>query len=337
MKRHVRYRYIRIAVAAAIAILATMPASPAAYADVARTGREPWYQQSTADARRQAQALFEQALDKHLQLLRGDAMELYERALALWDNPDIRWNLALVLDDLGKHVAAHEQLESALRWEAELGAARTREIRDRMHALEVQRLARIEALSQEPGAEIKLDGQPWFRDAGRETILVSPGTHYIASSKPGYTPTTVSVAVAVGERYRVRLRMVANDVVEVRRWSRWKPWTVVALGTAVAAVGIDLERRSRAHRSAAANALAKDCPPPFCEPTRSPDIYDRAVLDSRLATGAFAAGGITVAVGLALAWLNQPRPYHPEAPASPVELIPTLSPGSAGVSARVRF
>lgn len=337
MKRHARYRYIRIVAAAAIAILAMIPGSPAAHADVARTGREPWYQQSTADARQQAQVLFEQALDKHLQLLRSDAMELYEQALALWDNPDIRWNLALVLDDLGNYLAAHQQLERALRWDAALGSERAREVRDRMQALERQRLARIAAHSEVSGAEVTLDGQPWFRGAGRDSSLVVPGTHYVASTRRGYIPTTVAVVVTAGEHYRVTLRMVTDNVIEVRHWSRWKPWSVIAAGTLMAVVGAGLEQRALAHRDAAANAVVDSCAAPVCEPTRNPHSYDRAVTESRLATGAFASGGIAVAAGLALMWLNQPRAYRAEAPASPVELIPSVSPGGAGVSALVRF
>jgi hypothetical protein len=65
--------------------------------------------------------------------------------------------------------------------------------------------------------------------------------------------------------------------------------------------------------------------------------YDRGVTENRLAVGAFAAGGTVVAVGLALVWLNQPRTHRAEAPASPIELIPTVSPDRAGVSALIRF
>jgi hypothetical protein len=48
-------------------------------------------------------------------------------------------------------------------------------------------------------------------------------------------------------------------------------------------------------------------------------------------------GGSAVAVGALLAWLNQPRAGMPEVPASSFEIVPTVSPGGAGVSARTRF
>jgi hypothetical protein len=317
--------------------MALVLAAPAAHADVKRTGREPWYQQSTADARRRVQALFRQAVDKHMELLRGDALALYEQALALWDNPDIRWNLALVLEDLGKYLPAHQQLERTLRWDTALGAERLREVRDRMRTLETQRLARIEADGNEPGADIELDGQPWFRGAGHRSALVLPGKHYVAATKTGYLPLTVSVSVMAGERARVTLRMIADHLIETRRWSEWKPWSVVAAGLAVAAAGAGLERQAFANRDDAARALAGGCGTAICDPSRPAATYDRAVTEHRIALGAFAVGSTAVAVGLALAWLNQPHAHRPEAASSPIELIPIMSPAQTGVSVLVRF
>src|SRR6185436_10624264 len=111
------------------------------------------------------------------------------------------------------------------------------EVRERIRVLETQRLARIEARSDEPGADVRLDGQPWFRGAGSQSMLVTPGTHYIGATKPGYTQTTASVVVAAGEQYRVTLRMVVDHLIETRRWSVWMPWSVVAAGAAVGVVG----------------------------------------------------------------------------------------------------
>lgn len=337
MNSHTRYLFIRAVAAPGLAALVLVLALPAAHAEITRTGVEPWYQPSTAEARLRAQALFEQAVDKHQQLLRGDAMDLYEQALALWDNPDIRWNLALVLEDLGQYLRAHQQLDAALRWEAGLGAEQLQAIRDRMHALEIQRLARIEADSDEPGAEIKLDGQPWFRGAGTQRTLVLPGEHYISAGKAGYFPVTRSVSLAAGQNARTALSMDADRLIETRRWSSWKPWAVVATGVAVAAVGAGLERRTFVDRRAAADALARGCNTGRCRSNPS-DSYDRAKLENGLAIGALAAGSTAVAVGLTLAWLNQSRAHRTEARApSRIELTPILSPHQAELSARVRF
>lgn len=331
-----RDRVHRATATVPLALLVVMSTWSDARADVLRTGREPWYQQSTADARRRARALFTQAVDKHQQLLRSDAMKLYEQALALWDDPDIRWNLALVLEDLGQDVRAHEQLEAVLRWDAALGDERLRDAQDRMRALESQRLARIEADSTEPGADIKLDGQPWFQGPGHRSAFVAPGTHYVASTKPGYFPVTTSTSMVTGQRYRVTLRMTTDRWIETRRWPTWKPWASVAAGLALAAAGAALDRQAFAHRDAAAHALVRGCDAVACRPMQVPD-YDRAVAENRIAIGAFAAGGTAIAVGLVLAWLNQPHSHHVEAAPSPIEMVPSVSPDRVGVSATLRF
>jgi tetratricopeptide (TPR) repeat protein len=216
-----RHDHLRLVARAVLAALALALAPLIAHADVTRTGAEPWYQESTPEARAEAHALFLQAVDKHQQLLRRQALELYEQALVLWDNPDIRWNLALELEDIGEYQRAHEQLERVVRWGAALGVERLREVQDRMQALATQRLARIEADGAERGAEATLDGQPWFQGVGQHTALVLPGTHYIAVTKPGYFPVTVHAPVLAGERYHVTLRMTADQVFEIRRWSAW--------------------------------------------------------------------------------------------------------------------
>lgn len=338
MKSSARSPRIRAIAAAGLAVLALVLAPSAALAESRRTGREPWFQQAPVDARQRADALFAQALDKHQQLLRGDAMELYEQALALWDNPDIRWNLALVLEDLGQYLRAYQQLGGALRWEAALGAERLREVRDRMRALETGRLARIEAYGKEPGVDVKFDGQPWLGDAGRWSMLVLPGEHYIAASKPGYFPVSWTVYVKAGERARVALVMDEDRLIETRRWTVSKPWTVVAAGVGLAAVGAALEWRALANRNAAENAFTVGCLKLVCKSVPSPDTYLHAVTENRLAIGAFVGAGTAIAVGLARVWLNQPRTHRaePQAP-SPIELGPILSPDGVGVSAQVRF
>jgi hypothetical protein len=339
MKSHTRYLRIHRVAAPGLAVLMLVLALPDAHAEITRTGIEPWYQQSNADARLRAQALYDRAVNEHQQLLRGDAMEHYEQALALWDNPDIRWNLALVLEDLGQYLRAHQQLESTLRWNAALGAERLRDVRDRMQRLEAQRLASIKVSCDEPGADIKVDGQPWFRGPGRQSTLVVPGEHYISANKPEYFPVTRAVVVKAGQDVHVALPMDVDRLIEKRRWSAWKPWVVASAGVVVTVVGASLDRRAFAHRDTAAAALPPPCELRLgCPPTSAPDIYNRAVKDNRLAIGAFLAGGTTVAVGLALAWLNQVHVHRTVArPPAPVEIVPLVSADRAGVSALLRF
>lgn len=333
--QHFWTRAVPALVLAALA-LALVPALPVARAETVRTGDEPWYSKASADARQRARALFAQALDKHQQLLRGEALVLYEQALALWDNPDIQWNLSLVLEDLGQYLRAYEQLGGALRWEEALGPDRLRQVRDRMQVLETQRLARIEAYLEEPAAVITLDGKPWLPRGGRRSSCVLPGEHYLAARKPGYFSVTRSVYVKAGELARVPLVMDEDRRLEKRRWKEWKPWTVMGAGLVTATVGAGLEWRAYADRNAVAHALAS-CKGLLCDQRRS-GRYDRAVLEHELAIGAFVVGGAVAIGGLALAWINQPRAPRAEARSpSRIELTPVVSPHRAELGALIRF
>jgi hypothetical protein len=331
-----RYHWIRAVPAAVLAGLALVLALPAARADTVRTGSEPWYLEVPTDVRKRAQSLFAKAIDKHQKLLRGDALALYEQALALWDNPDIQWNLALVLEDVGHYLHAYQYLDSVLRWGSALGPERLREVRDRMRMLEIQHLARIETDREEPAAEITLDGKPWPLHAGRRSKVVLPGEHYLAASKSGYFPVTRPVYVNAGQRARVPLPMDKDRLIEKRRWTAWKPWAVMGAGITVAALGAGLEWRAVVHRDAAATKLA-DCDDRECAPKPSA-LYERAEVKQGFAIAAITTGGGVVAVGLVLAWLNQPRAHRTEAPPSPrIEFMPILSPHRAELSALVRF
>jgi tetratricopeptide (TPR) repeat protein len=336
MMQAARVRDLRAITAAALAIVALVLPPTAARADVPRSGDEPWYRLATREAQQQAGMLFVSAVEKHQQLLRVDAMELYEQALKVWDNPDIRWNLALALEQLGKYLPAHQQLASALRWGTALGSERLDQVRTLMHSLETERLARVEARCDEACADVELDGQPWFRGAGHHITLVVPGTHYIGATQRGYVPTTVSMNLAAGQQQRVTLRMVVDHDIETRRWSTWPPWSVVGLGTAIAAVGAGLEWQAFRHRNAAAKELRQRCDMLICEPANTPSS-ERAAIDHQRAVYAFGASGSVIAVGLVLVWLNRLQPHRPAPIPSPVEIVPEVSPIGTGVSARLRF
>ncbi len=155
-----------------------------------------------------------------------------------------------------------------------------------------------------------------------------PGEHYLAATKPGYFPVTRSVyreGRAAGPRgaadgrgpSRRDAAMVGVEAVGGGRGRRRRRGG--RSGAGVASV--------RAPDAAAAAALAlESCGAVTCEPqlARTSTIAPSWRTGSRSAR--FAAGGTAVAVGLALAWLNQPRAHRTEARAPPrIELTPILS------------
>lgn len=309
-------------------------------ADVVRVGDEPWYRQPAADIPR-ARELFTRAVSHHQQLLRGVARDLYGQALVQWDNPDIRWNLALVLEDLGQYLHAHRELEAAERWGDSLGAERLRDVHKRMAALEAHHLARIEASCVEPATEVTLDGQPWFRGAAHQSTLVEPGEHYVVARKQGFFSVTRSISLTVGRLAQVDLPMDPDRLIETKRWSTWTPWIVVSAGVGLAVVGGVLERQAQLDREHAATSLPVQCVlPAGCKPTSAPSSYSRAVTQHRIAFGAFAAAGAVAATGLLLVWINQSYTlaYRSTARANEkIRILPIITSDQVSISAQRRF
>lgn len=330
------HRYLCAVAASGLLALAFL--TPTARAEIPRTGDEPWYRQPTANIER-AKELFAQAVSEHLQLLRGNAKDLYDQALVLWDNPDIRWNLALVLEDLGQYLHAHDQLERATRWGEALGAERLHDVHDRMNALEVHHLARIEASCNELATDVTLDGQSWFQGSGRGSMLVEPGEHYVVARKLGFFPVARSISVAAGQDARLDLPMDEDRLIETRRWAAWKPWAAIAAGVVLTATGAVLDGQAILNRDNAAKSLPSSCDTAMgCTPTQAPRSYGRAVTEHRIALSALATGGTTTALGLVLVWMNQAQVHRSEArPLGSIEITPVLSTSLLGISAQRQF
>jgi len=136
-----------------------------------------------------------------------EALASYKRALAHWDHPAIRFNLAVCLLELGLPVAARGHLERSLAYGANvLGAeayAQALAYRARLD----RQLVRLTLDCPEPGEEILLDGELIFVGPGQVTRFVLPGEHRVVASKLGYLPAIKRIVLVVGqpETYQIRL------------------------------------------------------------------------------------------------------------------------------------
>jgi tetratricopeptide (TPR) repeat protein len=283
--------------------------------------------------------LFGEAVELHEQLLRDQAAARYEQALSHWDNPHIRWNLALVMMDMGQYLRAHEHVERALSWGAEaFDPPDWEKLTGMQQRLLRQHLAVIEVRCDQPDAELALDGKSWFRGPGAARQVVLPGEHVITARRPGYFPLARNVVLPAGTQGAVTVAMSVDGIFEKRRWASWKPWTVLGSSLAVGAMGTGLYWHARWQLDAARDELADDCGErPHCPP-ETPPAYRRSEWEARVATGTIAVAGTAAAAGLVLLFLNQPRAYRTENREGGVfQLVPIASPDTAGVSARLRF
>ncbi|XXX76818.1 hypothetical protein WMF30_55130 [Sorangium sp. So ce134] len=297
----------------------------------------PWHQGVAEERKRAALELFMQGRDLHRRMVLGDAREKYEEALALWEHPDLRFYLGRVLKTMGMPLLAYENLRLALRWgPASLDPEDDEEARALMKELVERELAAVEMRCDEPGAAVLLDGRPWFVGPGSARRFLTPGEHVISATKEGYFPLVKPVVVLAGVEASGVLKLSADGIITVRRWSAWKPWAVVGAGAALGLAGALLRWQADEHVDEAEQRFEETCGS-SCAPTTT-DATSRGVTESRVATGLFIAGGATLAAGAVLVFLNMPRAYRSEDRGGvELRIVPAASGATAGVSAHLSF
>ncbi len=97
-----------------------------------------------------------------------------------------------------------------------------------------------------------------------------------------------------------------------RRWSRWKPWALVAGGAVFAGVGVGLfgvtsDRYDTYDRAVADFRADSSNPPNAVLPENVRVLEDDARAMRAVTVSAFAVGGVMIATGITLAVMNTPR------------------------------
>jgi tetratricopeptide (TPR) repeat protein len=203
---------------------------------------KPWSAGVPADRQQQALALYQDGNQFFEQDQFRDALERYEKALALWDHPAIRYNAAICLINLDRPVDAYEDLISAMRFgDAPLGADLYKQGQS-YEKLLARQVATLEVRCSEPGAQVSLDGKPLFRapDSTRRYV-VAADTHQIVAAKPGYQTETRLIKLAPGKMTTlvIELRLLGS----AKR--RVNPWFVVIGGALVASASVPLWLEAR--------------------------------------------------------------------------------------------
>jgi hypothetical protein len=266
------------------------------------------------------------------------AEEKFREALAHWDHPIIHLYLSRALEKQGRLVEAHASLQQALRPGVELLPPEDVQMAEDLQQSLEARLAQIEVACDVPGAEVSLDGEPWFTAPGRQRRMIGAGQHVLVARKRGYFPVAEPVSLIPGKQTRVVLRMTADVVHVKRRWQPWQPWTVVGAGIAMSLTGGLFLWQARTDYAAIQHEF-NACEEELSCSSISTRRLHRAEWKERIGTGALIAGGSALAAGLAGMVLNLPRSWRSE-PARGLENLdfaPILSGDTTGISARFRF
>jgi hypothetical protein len=313
-----------------VAALVLMLAPRVAVADT-----PPWAQGVSKATQDKANALFAEANQLFAQRAHAPALEKYEQAIALWDHPLIRFNMAVTLIHLDRILEAADQLELALRYgEKPFDAEHYQQALD-YQTLIAGRVGYIEASCTQPGAHVSLDGKPWFQCPGTQKQRVLSGEHVVGGDQPGFVASSQHLFATGGAVTTARVALVSLDSAVVLHYpvQRWVPWSVGAAGAAVAlaglAVWLDGKDMLDNFNSNFATTCASGCPSnlagqPYLESERS-----GAKLRGEIGVSMIAAGGAAAAAGVTWAIINKP---HRELPA--IEAAPTRGGATASVGWR---
>lgn len=315
----------------AVAVLLLAP-------DAARGQDRPWAAGVSDEQQQQALRLLEEGNRQFELAQRAMALATYRRALAVWDHPAIRYNIAVALIDQDQPLEAYENLELALRYgpEALLEDQHAQGLTYRK--LLLGQLAQLRVVCGEPGARVLLDGRELLVGPGEVMRVLLPGEHSLVATKTDYLTTTRTVNLVAGRVETANLALVAAPrVVETRRrWAAWKPWAVVGAGAAVALADVPLRLVAASTMDDYERAFTAACPQGCVEaeiPSAARDLRSRARLQSGVAIALFAAGGATLAGGVVWMIANESRPVHDR----PVALLPVVGTDGAGLSVAGSF
>ncbi len=315
----------------ALLVLVLVFASSTAYADA------PWEQGISKAQRDRAQALFAEGNTLFAQQAHGPALAKYKEAIALWDHPLVRFNMAVTEIRMDRILAAAEDLEAALRFgDAPFSAEMYRQALD-YQTLVAGRVGVIDASCDQAGAQVQLDGKPWFQCPGSQKQRVLAGEHVLVGEKPDFLTYSRRVVVTGNATATDRIQLVPLD--DVVRYEypapKWLPWTTAGAGGAIAFGGLAFWFAGQSQMDQFEADFARVCPT-GCSLADQPQLardHDSARLKGTIAVTMMASGGVLAIGGLVWGrFINKPRRIVPNVPS--VEVQPTAGGATATLAWR---
>ena len=303
----------------ACVLVAVLARAPIAHADV----DEPWATGVSDAQQARANAVFAEGNQLFAQLAHAPALEKYRAAIAIWDHPMIRFNMAVTLIRLDRILEAADELERALRFgDKPFTPDLYQQARD-YQALIKKQLGYIEVTCEQPDTQIVLDGKPWFDGPGTKTIRVTTGEHTVVAERRGYLTMSRTVVVAGGATAAERLVLLPIESAVILRYRhpKWLPWTVGGAGAAIALGGLGFTLAGRAQMDRFVKDFVRECPG-GCEADLAQhpalaDQRDSAELKGKIGVSMMITGGVIAIGGVVWGVLNRPTRYLPRIEATP--------------------
>jgi hypothetical protein len=300
----------------ACTVLCALAAPGSALAD-GKDKPTPWSTGVSATKQKAALKIF-QVGNKYFEASKyTDAAAEYEKALKLWDHPNIRFNLVICLIHMRQPLVAWDHLQAAMRFgEAPLGKRLYADAQTYVALLD-ESLADLTVEATQPDVVVMLDGEQLLIGPKSITLRVLAGTHQLVATKDGFTTDSRALNLPAGEPSTVAIELVPErtKVVEERvnyerRWRWWVPWTVAGAGIAVGLGGLGVYLSARADMKKYDRLLAEDCPVGCTDDQISPGLQSLERSASRrgkIAIGMWIGGGAVALTAGVMAILNRPR------------------------------
>ena len=146
------------------------PAPTPAPSAVSSEGK-PWAQGVPQDVQDKAKALYEEGNTLFAQQAHAPALEKYKQAIALWEHPLIRFNMAVTEIRLERILEAADDLEKALAYGDKPFKPELYQQALDYQALVKGRVGFIEATCDDTASRLLLDGKPWTDCPKTVTLL----------------------------------------------------------------------------------------------------------------------------------------------------------------------
>jgi hypothetical protein len=312
---------------------APAPTPPPAPADE----NKAWAQGVPPDVQAKARALYEEGNTLFAQQSHAPALDKYRQAIALWEHPLIRFNMAVTEIRLERILEAADDLEKALKYGDKPFKPELYQQALDYQTLVKGRVGYIEASCDQAQAKLLLDGKAWFDCPKTEKIRVLTGEHTILAEKPGFLTSSKKVVVDGGELVQEKVKLVPLDSAVVLKYPyrRWIPWTMTGIGVAVGLGGVGtwfLGKNQMDQFEADYSAQCQNgCEPGLTAPEHRSLAAQRdsAELKGQIGIAMMGVGGAVAITGVVLAIMNRPTRILPN-----VEVAPKAGGGVAKVGWR---